>query len=933
MPQTLFAEELLNTSSTVRLEFLDEKSFACPGLKRVLVMDPSILTVFKGSDRVTLKGMRVGKTSVVLWGAVRQTISVEVTTPPIHLSQQTERIQREHEEKHAVNFQVDYSFLKANQGPAENTPAQSSTIQHTRLRMDSPFVKNTQLGLSGEWNKEKEINALRFVNGTVSNITWPESQKYAVTFGNIASVPTAAFTEGGALQGVHAGNFQWAPSNKDQFNFGLTYGVQDKSQKNRFQNSFQNSSFLATPGTAPTDLISGTKVVEKKLARSQWRYASHDKGRQVFGLKPSSTLDMTHVFQDEKSSIDPENIFQWYMDLTDPKKAVHTFLGGTTDNLSYSGSYQQIIREFQFKLYHQNIPANTRTVNQNLFERKLNEVYLIYRPKADFGFLKNNSLTWDILQDNQKNNTLENTSENKTLTQRLEYQGNLEKYTLSLQGRRLDATESQNPQVATDYRVSLGRPFRLWRSGLWNISYSDLKTEPVKNTSSGSSSDSSTDSDTLSGFIGMNLWKTLNYSLSLTSTTTQNANSGEPSKSLLVGHSLSYQRPLWGNRVQSFVAYSYSTSSAPTNINPFETSSASIESQALSNQDGRSQNLSIGFSGNPSSSTLVRVNCQLGSDVQNTGEKRTRAQIETTVSSRFHTLFGWQPKNDILIVSFVDKDANGKFDDTVDSPLPNLEVLVNEKPFGKTDENGKLFLAKVRGFQKNISLRKEGTPEGYLFSTPSQYEITSQSKAEETCWFGFSINTEVSGLVYNDVNQNGVFDDNDESMSQVSLSLSNGRTTKTDLRGYYYLPMIPEGDYELKVNSFSLPIGYRSTNKVKRSFSIQKGSAIRQEFTFEAERVFKGILLRKTGMFTQIPISGVPVYLDGVEKTTDQKGQFKFTNLAGGKHLLRLSLKDIPGTVSKITQGGETVEASQEWTASFTFKNQPETQDQLIILE
>jgi hypothetical protein len=262
-------------------------------------------------------------------------------------------------------------------------------------------------------------------------------------------------------------------------------------------------------------------------------------------------------------------------------------------------------------------------------------------------------------------------------------------------------------------------------------------------------------------------------------------------------------------------------------------------------------------------------------------------------------------------------------------------VLVNDKPFGKTNESGKLFLPKLRGFQKIISLRREGTPEGYLFSTPSRYEITSQSKTKETCLFGFSINTEISGLVYNDINRNGLFDDKDEPMPKVSLSLSHGKTTQTDLRGYYYFGLIPEGEYTLQVNALSLAEGYRSKAKLKRSLRIQKGSVIREDFAFEADRVFKGTVLRKTGMFTQAPIAGVAVILDGVEKITDQKGRFKFTNLAAGEHVLHVSFKALPKPLSKITQGVKTIsiDASQEWNTILVFKNKPEVQDQLIVVE
>jgi hypothetical protein len=904
-----FAAELSKTSPTaIRLDFLDQHSIPCPGLKRCLVMDPSIITVLQKSDnRVTVKATRVGKTSLVLWGAgLRQTISIEVISPSIPVSQQTERLQREQEEKHAVAFQVDYSFLKDNQNAVDNAPSQSSMIQHTGVRMDTPFIKKTRLGLSGEWNKEKTIQQTRFVSGSVSNISWPESQKYAVTFGNIGFLSSGggAFSDAGVLKGVQAGDFQWAVSDKDYVNFDVTYGIQDKSPKNRFQNSKSNTFFLTTPGTAPSNLVSGDKIVEKKLVRSKWRYSSSHKDRQIFELNPSSLLEVTRVFEDDKNSLDPSTLFQWDINLTDPRRAVTTSLGGTPDAVSYSGSYQQIIQEFQFKLYHQNVPANTQSVNQTLFERKVNQLTLNYKPKADFFFLKNNVLTWDILQDNQENSTLETREENKLLTQRLEYQGGWEKYTLTLQGRKLDGTKSQNPQVATDYRLSLGRPFHLWRSGFWNVFYSHLKTDQEEISLN-------SQSDSLGGFIGFRVWKALNYSLSVTSSTTDTS-AQEASESVLIGHSLSYYYPLWNNRVQSFIAYSYSTSSAPD-----EDTVPDIFSSTPVNQDGHSQNLSIGLSGPLSASTSMRVNTQLSSNVQNTGEKRTNSQIEITLSSRFHTLFGWQPKNDIQIVSFIDKDADGKFDNTVDAILPNLEVLVNDKPVGKTNESGELFLPKLRGFQKIISLKREGTPEGYLFSTPSRYEITSQSKTKETCWFGFSINTEISGLVYNDLNQNGLFDDDDEPMPKVSLSLSDGKTTHTDLRGYYYFGLIPEGEYTLQVNVFSLAEGYRSKDKWKRSLRIQKGSVIREDFAFEADRVFKGTVMRKTGAFTQTPIAGVLVTLDGVEKTTDQNGRFKFTKLAAGKHPLRFI----------------SIEAPQEWNTVLLFKNKPEIQDQLFVLE
>jgi fimbrial isopeptide formation D2 family protein/uncharacterized repeat protein (TIGR01451 family) len=227
-------------------------------------------------------------------------------------------------------------------------------------------------------------------------------------------------------------------------------------------------------------------------------------------------------------------------------------------------------------------------------------------------------------------------------------------------------------------------------------------------------------------------------------------------------------------------------------------------------------------------------------------------------------------------------------------------------------------------------------PTGYGSSTPNTLSVTVPLTGLTDQNFGETVST-LSGYVYVDSNNNGVFDAGESGIGGVTITLTgvdaNGnavtRTTLTQADGSYRFENLLAGTYTIGetqplIYSDGLesigtiggtPVGALVSNDVIGNITLPAGTdGIEYNFGELANAgLGDRVWLDRDGDGAQEPgepgIGGVTVYLDlnnnGVRDigeptaVTDTNGQYFFGGLAGGTYTVRVDATTLPGGVSQ----------------------------------
>src|SRR6185436_7443769 len=68
----------------------------------------------------------------------------------------------------------------------------------------------------------------------------------------------------------------------------------------------------------------------------------------------------------------------------------------------------------------------------------------------------------------------------------------------------------------------------------------------------------------------------------------------------------------------------------------------------------------------------------------------------------------------------------------------------------------------------------------------------------------------ISGMVWQDLNENGRLDEGEQPLTDVRIVTGSGRDTMTDSNGYFLIGDLPPGDHVVLVDEKTLPDQFRS---------------------------------------------------------------------------------------------------------------------------
>ncbi len=148
----------------------------------------------------------------------------------------------------------------------------------------------------------------------------------------------------------------------------------------------------------------------------------------------------------------------------------------------------------------------------------------------------------------------------------------------------------------------------------------------------------------------------------------------------------------------------------------------------------------------------------------------------------------------------------------------------------------------------------------------------------------------ISGRVFMDVNNNGIYDFGDSAMADIDVVVDGKSTAKTDRNGVYAFRFVRSGRHSINVNFGCMPAEIGTAHRTQ-SVDTRFLSQARINFPLEVMGSLRGTVYFDNNNNGQMDDSeeGVPnvvLALNGYLTTTDGDGKFRFANLASGTYML-----------------------------------------------
>ncbi|MFH0772114.1 MAG: SdrD B-like domain-containing protein [Candidatus Omnitrophota bacterium] len=277
---------------------------------------------------------------------------------------------------------------------------------------------------------------------------------------------------------------------------------------------------------------------------------------------------------------------------------------------------------------------------------------------------------------------------------------------------------------------------------------------------------------------------------------------------------------------------------------------------------------------------------------------RVETEVFAGASYLMDTGFRWQPSG--IVAGAVFKDINGNgIRDEGEPGVAGARIFVNKNTSAFTDAGGKYIIKGVKGVDAGVTLDVSTIAKGYVCTDANPKSLVIESGKISEANFGIFTKSDINGIVFNDLNENGIFDETDFGVPNVLISLQGSRFTVTDSSGYYYFKGIPPGEYNIILKAETLPSGYLPKGPAGIKITALEGEAYRRDFAVFALRSIMGKVFvdsNYNGLFEdgESGVADVEMRCGSQVALTGKDGSYVLKNLSAGEQKIEMSEKTIP---------------------------------------
>lgn len=282
----------------------------------------------------------------------------------------------------------------------------------------------------------------------------------------------------------------------------------------------------------------------------------------------------------------------------------------------------------------------------------------------------------------------------------------------------------------------------------------------------------------------------------------------------------------------------------------------------------------------------------------NITDPRTEGQFTFGMRHIFDTQIRWLGQANFEGYVFKDMDGDGLKEEG-EAGLEGLNIESSDGKKAITDNQGFYKLEGVTGKQATIWLDGSHLPYGFVPTGSLKREVKIENQTTQRIDFGLTPQSEITGVVFNDLNGNGRFDSTDVGVKKVRLILENGKAVRTNISGSYSFSGVLAGDHVVTIDLSTVPDGYLPADVVKKSVKLFEGMKYELHFPLRAQRVVAGRAFFDLNGNDRMdsdenPVEKLRLTLASQVIVTDKEGRFLFTDLEDGDYQMAIDPASLP---------------------------------------
>ncbi len=265
---------------------------------------------------------------------------------------------------------------------------------------------------------------------------------------------------------------------------------------------------------------------------------------------------------------------------------------------------------------------------------------------------------------------------------------------------------------------------------------------------------------------------------------------------------------------------------------------------------------------------------------------RVQADFFTGMRYIFDTDVRWSASG--TFEGFVFNDKNGDGIHQPEEPgIPNMLITANDGQQTVTDTTGFYQFKSISGKKAVLTLDSSKIPYGYAPTSSMRQELSIIQHEVQTVNFSLTPRSEITGIIYNDLNGNGKYDLTDVGIRGVKVVLEDKSSARSNGIGVYSFSNASAGEHTASLVLETIPEGYLPENVPQKSFTVTEGIRYELNFPLKALRTVTGRVFmddNRNGILdpSEKPLAGVKVSLGDKSVVSDQDGWYLFDDLGQG---------------------------------------------------
>lgn len=183
----------------------------------------------------------------------------------------------------------------------------------------------------------------------------------------------------------------------------------------------------------------------------------------------------------------------------------------------------------------------------------------------------------------------------------------------------------------------------------------------------------------------------------------------------------------------------------------------------------------------------------------------------------------WESVGSIEGYVFKDLNSDG-LRQRDEPPVEGVKIWLGKDKSQTTDLFGYYKFKGIRGRKAYVNLDPSTLPSGFVLTVSVTQEAAIAHHQTVKIDFGIISSSEITGLVFEDVDGNNEYSIGDQVVSQAAIILDSTKTVKTDAGGRYHFYGASTGEHTIILDINSLPIYYLPQKALKEQLTLLEGA-------------------------------------------------------------------------------------------------------------